>query len=187
MESKAGFGSKIKAQLITNPEQLHKLLLKGNWQLEHWRNGELIHKEDFTNLITNAGLNYLLDVALSGASATTTWYIGLTDGTPTVAAGDTMSSHGGWAEVTDYSQANRVTWSEAGVSAQSITNSASPASFSINATVTVGGAFLTSVNTKGGTTGTLFAVGAFTAGDRSFINGDTLNVTATYSAADDGV
>jgi hypothetical protein len=187
MESKAGFGSKIKAQLITNPKELHRLFLKGQWHLEHWRNGELIHKEDFTNLITNAGLDYLLDAALSGGSPITSWFIGLTDGTPTVNAADTMASHAGWVEVTDYSQANRVAWTDAGVSAQSLTNSASPASFSINATVTVGGAFLTSVNTKGGTTGTLFAVGAFTSGDRNFINGDTLNVTATYSAADDGV
>lgn len=187
MESKAGFGSKIKAQLITNPIALERMSLKGRWFLEHWRNGELLHKEDFTNLITNAGLNYLLDVALSAGSAITAWVIGLTDGTPTVAAGDTMSSHAGWTEVTDYSQANRVAWTDAGVSGQSVTNSASPAAFSINATVTVGGAFLTSVNTKGGSTGTLFAVGAFTSGDRAFINGDTLNVTATYSAADDGV
>jgi len=54
--------------------------------------------------------------------------------------------------------------------------------FSINATTTVGGAFLTSDNTKGGTTGTLFSAADFQSpGDRSVVNGDTLNVTYTFS------
>jgi hypothetical protein len=64
------------------------------------------------------------------------------------------------------------------------TNSASPASFNINATATVGGAFLTSNNTKSGTTGTLFSAADFGApGDRSVANGDVLNVTYTLSLA----
>jgi len=63
-----------------------------------------------------------------------------------------------------------------------ITNSASPASFSINATATIGGAFLISNNTKGGTTGTLFSAADFQSpGDRSVVSGDTLNVTYTFS------
>jgi hypothetical protein len=63
-----------------------------------------------------------------------------------------------------------------------ITNSASPAAFNINGSTTVGGAFLTSNNTKGGTTGTLFSAADFSApGDRTVANGDTLNVTYTFS------
>ena len=61
------------------------------------------------------------------------------------------------------------------------TNSASPATFSINGTTTVGGAFLTSNNTKGGSTGTLFSASDFTGGDRSVVSGDTLTVTYTFS------
>jgi hypothetical protein len=61
------------------------------------------------------------------------------------------------------------------------TNSASPAVFNINATATVGGAFLTSDNAKSGTTGTLFSASDFTTGDRSVVSGDTLNVTYTFS------
>jgi hypothetical protein len=46
----------------------------------------------------------------------------------------------------------------------------------------VGGAFLTSNNTKSGTTGVLFSEKAFSApGDRSVVNGDTLTVTYTFS------
>jgi hypothetical protein len=64
------------------------------------------------------------------------------------------------------------------------TNSASVAAFNINATATVGGAFLISDNTKGGTTGTLFSAADFQSpGDRTVVSGDTLNITYTLSLA----
>lgn len=149
--------------------------------------GDLKWREAASNIVTNAGLDYALDAALSGGTPITTWYVGLTDGTPTVAAGDTMSSHAGWAEVTAYDEAARQTWSDGGVSSQSVTNSASAAVFtcSTNST-TIGGAFLTSDSTKGGTSGTLYAAVAFTGGDKSADDGDTITVTYTFTAADDG-
>jgi hypothetical protein len=56
--------------------------------------------------------------------------------------------------------------------------------YSINATQTVGGAFLISNSTKGGSTGTLYSASDFTSpGDRSVVSGDTLNVTYTLSLA----
>jgi hypothetical protein len=96
-----------------------------------------------------------------------------------------MSSHAGWTEVTAYSQATRpaCTFGTATTADPSvITNTASPATFSINGTTTVGGAFLTSDNTKSGTTGILFSASDFQSpGDRSVVNGDTLTVTYTFS------
>jgi hypothetical protein len=96
-----------------------------------------------------------------------------------------MASHGGWTEVTDYSQSARPTATFAAATNANpsvVTNTASKAVFSINATTTVGGAFLTSNDTKGGSTGTLFSAADFQApGDRSVVNGDTLNVTYTFS------
>jgi len=63
-----------------------------------------------------------------------------------------------------------------------VTNTASKAVFTINGTTTVGGAFLTSNDTKGGTTGTLFSAADFQSpGDRSVVSGDILNVTYTFS------
>jgi hypothetical protein len=63
-----------------------------------------------------------------------------------------------------------------------IDNSGSVAIFSINATSTIAGAFLTSNDTKGGTTGILFSVSNFQSpGDRSVVSGDTLNVTYQFS------
>ena len=63
-----------------------------------------------------------------------------------------------------------------------ISNSASPAVYTINSTSTVGGAFLISDNTKSGTAGVLFSASDFAApGDRAVSNGDTINITYTFS------
>jgi hypothetical protein len=127
--------------------------------------------------------------ALTTTAQVTTWYLGLygAAASNSPAAGDTMSSHIGWTEVTAYSQATRpaATFAAAtNANPSVVTNTASKASYSINGTTTVGGAFLTSDNTKGGTTGTLFSAADFSApGDRSVVNGDTLNVTYTFSLA----
>lgn len=139
------------------------------------------------NLVVNAGLNHIRDVTLLAGTQVTTWYAGLTQGSPTFAAADTMASHAGWTESTAYSEANRQTWTGAAGSTGASSNSASPAVFSINATATIGGVFLTSNNTKGGSTGTLYSGVAFTGGNRSVQNGDTLTVTYNHSVADDGV
>lgn len=146
------------------------------------KHGRIKWTDYIDNLVTNGGKNYLLDVGLSAGTQISTWYVGLTDGTPTTDATDSMSSHAGWVEVTAYDEAARVTWTDGGVSSQSVSNSASTADFTISTnSTTVGGAFLTSVNTKGGTTGTLYAVGAFSAGDKALDDGDTLSVTATFT------
>jgi len=141
------------------------------------------------NLVVNTGLAYMAGTALTSVTQITAWYIGLygAGASNTPAAGDTMSSHAGWTEVVPYSNANRVAavFVTATTANPSVaTTSASPASFSINATSTVGGAFLTTSNTKSGTTGTLFSASDFTSpGDRSVVSGDTLNVTYTLSLA----
>lgn len=146
--------------------------------------GNLKWVEEIRNLVTNEGLNDNLDKYLKGSAYTAAFYVGLTDGTPTVAAGDTMSSHAGWAEVVAYTEANRPGLTLGTVSGQSVDNSASKASFSVNANgTTIGGAFVVTNNTKSGTTGVLYGVGAFTGGDKSADNGDTLNVTVTCTAA----
>lgn len=144
--------------------------------------GGLKWQEAWTNIVVNQGLNDLLDVTLSGATQDTTWFVGLLSATPTVAAGDTLASHAGWTEVTAYDEVNRVAWVDAGAASQSITNSASPAVFTINANgTTMGGAFLAGVNT--GTAGRLYAAGAFTAGNKDLDDNDTITVTATFTAA----
>ena len=138
--------------------------------------------EAFDNLVTTAGKNDMLDKYLAGSSYTAAWYIGLissTSYTTGAAVGDTMSSHGGWIEDVEYSQAARVTtaWSAAAAGSKALS---AACVYSINGDgTTIKGCFLNSVSTKSGTTGTLFSAGLFTGGDKVLANGDTLNVSYT--------
>lgn len=145
--------------------------------------GKLKWRDVFPNLVVNVGLDDALDKHLKGSAYTASWFVGLTDGTPTVAAADTMLSHAGWVEVTAYSETVRQTLTLGTVASQSVDNSASKAVYSINGTATVGGAFVTTDNVKAGTAGILYGAGAFTGGDKSVGSGDTLNVTVTATAA----
>ena len=155
----------------------------------HDKDGNLKWSADTKNLVVNAGLAYMAGTALTSVAQITTWYIGLygAGASNTPAAGDTMSSHAGWTEVTAYSNATRVaaTFVTATTANPSVvTNAASPATFNINGTTTVGGAFLTSGSAKGGTTGTLFSAADFSSpGDRSVVSGDIISVTYTFSLA----
>ena len=133
------------------------------------------------NLVTTEGLNDILTKYLKGSSYTAAWYVGLA-GAGTKAAADTMSSHSGWAVVADYSESVRQTLTLGTASSGSIDNTASKAVFSINGTATVAGAFVTTSNTKSGTSGTLYGVVDF-GSSRSVISGDTLTVTVTLTAA----
>lgn len=136
------------------------------------------------NIIPNVGLDDILNKYYKGSGYTAAFYVGLTDGTPTTAAGDTMSSHAGWAEVTAYDESVRQTLTLGTVSSQSVDNSASKAVFTISTnSTTIGGAFLTTDSTKGGTSGTLASVAAFSAGDKTLDDDDVLNVTVTITQA----
>lgn len=147
------------------------------------KDGNVKWVENFRNLVVNTGLDDILDKRFKGSSFTASDFVGLTDGTPTVNAADTMASHTGWVEITAYTEGTRPALTLGAVSGQSVSNSASRASYSINASTTIGGAFVTTNNTKGGTTGILYSVGAFSGGDKSVDNGDTLNVTVTLTSA----
>lgn len=141
------------------------------------------------NLVVNVGLQDMNAQYFKGSAYTAAWYIGLYGAAASnnPAAGDTAASHAGWTEIVPYSNATRpaATFGTATTANPSVqTNSASPASFTINATATVGGAFLISNSTKSGSTGVLFSASDFTSpGDRSVASGDTLNVTYTFSLA----
>jgi hypothetical protein len=119
----------------------------------------------------------------SGSAQISTWYLGLTGSSPSPAAADTLASHGGWTEFVDYSEGSRQEWVEVR-SAQTLSNTASKADFSIDASRTVGGAFLCSV--ASGTSGTLMSAGALSGGNRTVEPDDTVSVTYEFSAADDG-
>lgn len=157
---------------------------KGRFVIEHRdKNGRLKGKYEIPNGIVNEGKDKILDVMFNDgtAVANNSWYIGLVDnsGYTGLAAADTMSSHSGWNEFTSYSEANRVAWGSGAAASQSTTN-ASPATFNISGSGTVKGVFVTSNNTKSGTSGLLWATALFSA-DVPVSNGDQLKVTYTVS------
>lgn len=140
--------------------------------------------DTFPNLVMNEGVQYMNTQTFKGAAYTAAWYLGLVTGPgsgTTFAAGDTLVTHAGWTESAAYAGSRKaVTFGTATTANPSvISNSASPASFVMNATVTIAGAFLTNVSS--GTSGVLFSAGDFTGGDKFVDSGDTLNVTYTFS------
>ena len=144
-------------------------------------NGAEKWREKKKNLIVTEGLNHVLSSTFDAATQVTAWYVGL-KAAGSVAAGDTMSSHSGWAENTDYSQSVRQTLTLGTAASGSIDNVGNLATYSINGTATIAGAFVTSNNTKSGTSGTLYGAVDFSSA-RSVISGDTLTVTVTLTAA----
>jgi hypothetical protein len=154
------------------------------------KDGNLKWEDSAKNLVVNTGLQDMNTKYFKGVSYSAAWYIGLVQGPAsgnTYAAGNTLASHIGWTEDTNYSGGNRATatFGTATTADPSvIDNSGSVAVFSITGTTTIAGAFLTTIQDNTNNTGLLFSVSNFTGGDRAVINGDTLNVTYQFSLAD---
>jgi hypothetical protein len=150
------------------------------------KDGKLKWEEKNPNLVVNEGLQDMNDKYFAGVTYSAAWYLGLITGPgsgTTIDATDTLASHAGWTEFTDYTGNRKaVTFGSATLADPSvIDNSAAPNAFVITAPGgTVAGAFLTSVAT--GTSGILFSASDFQSpGDRAVVAGDTLNVTYTFS------
>ena len=158
------------------------------------KDGNLKWRDEAKNLTTNQGRQDMNAKYFLGSSYTAAWFIGLVNNTPTpsYAVADTMASHAGWVETTDYSGTDRATadfgtatTADPSVIANTVASGGTVASFSITGTVTIDGAFLTATQDNSTNTGVLFSVAAFESpGDRSVVNGDTLNVTYQFSLAD---
>lgn len=136
--------------------------------------GKVKWAEMVRNLVTTEGKNDLLTQYFKGSAYTAAWYL-LLKGTGTADAGDTLASHAGWSEVTPYS-GNRPAVTFGTAASGSLTGN--QVSISINATATVAGAGLCTVNT--GTAGKLYNAANFSA-SRNVESGDTLNVTPTMT------
>lgn len=159
--------------------------------------GNVKWEEGFPNLVNAVGKQLMLDTLLSGSSYTTVGpFLGLITGaTPTFLAADTMSSHSGWTEFTDYTvggSAVRGTAvfgaaSSSGLSPANVTTALATA---ITYTITgsggiVSGCFLVTgsgaSSTISNTSGTLYSAGAFSTA-KTTTAGDTVSVTYSTTA-----
>jgi len=177
-----GANFKAAADIIMNGPVKSGVGIMGHFHFECYdKHGILKWEEKVSNLIVNVGLDDILDKWLKGSGYTASAFVGLKDTGAAIAA-NTMGTHTEWATITPYSDATDPALTLGSVASQSVDNSASKATFNINATDEVFGAFVKTDNTKGGTAGILFSVVDFGA-SRNVVNGDTLNVTVTYTSA----
>lgn len=142
----------VSASLITRPALGETVGAGGVYTVECvGPDGQVKWTDQFHNLVVNQGLANMNGAYFAGTAQTTTWYLGLVTGPgsgTTFAAADTLASHAGWTESTAYTGTRKaVTFGSATTANPSvITNSASPSSFTMNATATIAGAFFSQRN-----------------------------------------
>jgi len=156
----------------------------GVFHFSQIRDGEVLDEWDAPNLITNQGLNHALGVVLAAGTQATSWYVMLKDNTGDPLDGAETYGTQVFTEITAYDEATRPAWNPATVSGQSVANSATVASFTINASTTVYGAALADSNViSGATAGHYLFCAANFASAKALVSGDTLEVTYTLTAA----
>jgi hypothetical protein len=186
MKDHAITGDAIGASVTVNNSVSASMMAGGVYHVQCFdKDGNLKWEDKAHNLVVNQGLKDMNDKYFSGAAYTAAWYLGLVTGPgsgTTFAAGDTLASHAGWTEFTNYSGSRgAVTFGAATTADPSVITNPSPVQFTITgAGGTVAGAFLASVSS--GTSGILFSESDFQSpGDRAVVSGDVLNVTYQFS------
>lgn len=185
--AKSKLGDSAQAGVVKSAQDDTSVGLGGVFKVTcHDAAGNLKWEDEFHNLVVNTGLQYLNTQFFKGAAYTAAWYLGLVTGpgvSTTYVAGDTLASHAGWTEFTNYTGTRKaMTFGTATTADPSvIDNSGLPSQFVISGIGgVVAGAFVCTVTS--GTSGTLFSEGNFTGGDKTVASGDTVNVTYTFNA-----
>lgn len=195
-----GFGDNATITLNAGATANESVGIEGYYHVEcRDADGNLKWTEDFPNLVNAVGKELMLNTLLrtSGTYTTVGPYLGLISGsTPTFGTGsDTMGSHGGWTEFTNYTVGGSPVRGTASFSAASSTGStptnvttcaASAITYTITgAGGTVGGCFLVTgsgaSSTQGNSSGVLYSAGAFAVPKVTTV-GDTVSVTYSTTA-----
>lgn len=182
----------MSANLIKSAGLNPRIPVSTLWGFEHYRRGAnglyLLDKWEQLNVLTDEGLNAMLNIMFHNATQIATWYIALFESNTTPLVTHTYAVPG-YTECTAYTEAARQAYVEAEASGKSITNTASKATFTFNATKTIYGAALVgggsaptdNTDTAGG--GTLFASSKF-ADAKPVVSTDILQVTCAITLAD---
>ena len=163
----------------------NRLNFSGRWVLERYRrDGAFLSSQEVPNDIMLAQIDDLLDVYFDSGNPPASWSIGLIGGTSvSITTADSMSSHAGWTEDQNYTEATRPAWSPNPSASQIIENSTSVI-FTLDTDTTIRGAFLTSDNTKGGAGGELWSAAAL---DTPEVGSSGQTIRTFYSLEGSGV
>jgi len=153
--------------------------------------------ETVPNIVTNQGLDTILDVMFSGGSqiAAANWVVIAFKSDTTPAAGTTYATPV-FTEITgsDVSETVREAWTDGGVSSQSVDNSGAVATYTAAGALTLYGAAIAGAPSAAPTTfgdtaasnAIIYAAAKF-ATSKVLASSDTIDITYTLNAADDGV
>jgi hypothetical protein len=196
---KGGFGDQATITLNAGAVANETVGIEGFYHVEcRDKDGNLKWKESFPNLVNAVGKELMLDTLLKGSAYTVVGpYLGLISGSsPTFGTGsDTMLSHAGWTEFTNYTVGGSAVRGTAvfasatstGSTPSNVTTSAAtPITYTITGGGgTVGGCFLVTgsgaSSTQSNTGGVLYSAGAFTTA-KITTAGDTVAVTYSTTA-----
>ena len=194
-----GFGDSASITLQTSAQANELVGIEGHYHVEcRDKDGNLKWEESFPNLVNAVGKELLLDTLLRTSITYTTVgpFLGLISGaSPTFAASDTMTSHAGWTEFTNYTVGGSpvrgtAVFSASTSSGTTPTNVTTCGAAAITYTITgaggtVGGCFLVTgpgaSSTQSNTSGTLYSAGAFAVA-KITTAGDTVSVTYSTTA-----
>ena len=154
----------LRANVERQRETSHEIKFSNPFSAALIRGGKVLQVVDGYNGVTIEGKNHAMDVVFGAATPVTQidpWYIGIVKSSPapTFSEADTLPSHAGWAEFTDYS-GTRKEWDDADSSAK-VKGSTAVSSFTMTGEGTLNGIFVCGVTT--GTAGILWATGSFNA------------------------
>lgn len=165
------------------------LTFQGIWQCDQYRDGKLISGgyPEPPNIFTTEGMARLLNIIFHdiAKAASEIWYVGIYKNNVTPAVGNTSAVHlgsggtYGACQDADYDSpaTNHPGYTTADTATAVITNAVGgTASFTIAASITIYGAYLTTNQAKTATAGYLMCAKKFTA-SRAVIDDDVLAVT----------
>jgi hypothetical protein len=177
--------------------QTDQIRFRNIWTIRCWKDRAAFERRaaplwDFTkkNFLPNEALVNVLGASYLG-TAPPTWYVGIVDaaGFSGFIDSDTAAQIGGsngWAEWIGYSEATRQALVLGAVTTSSyqasVDNSASQATFTINAAGSLEGSFLSGDSTKGGTSSILGAEVDFDTGVAAVSIGNIVQVTVILQA-----
>lgn len=142
------------------------------------RRHRIVDRFEIPNAVVDIGLDRILDVMFNGGTPSTVWYLGLINGSASLDGTDTMVSHAGWTENSNYDETTRPTWSPASEGTGIIRN-ATYADFTMNGSFSLAGVLVVDDNQKGLTAGELWSTAKFINGDKSVQSGDVIRLLYT--------